>query len=95
MSKRSGHWPVVRKMAWDRDRRNRAVCHICGQPINYFERPSTTDDSYEPDHLLPVSAHPELELDLRNVVACHRKCNRVRGNGINGVKSLGMQSREW
>ena len=92
---RSGAWPRVRALAWDRDRRARAVCHICGQPIDYFVRPSSTPDSYEPDHIIPVSKRPDLELDLNNIKASHRRCNRTRGDGIRGTKDLGVQSRDW
>ena len=92
---RSGAWPRVRALAWDRDRRARAVCHICGQPIDYFVKPSSTPDSYEPDHIVPVSKRPDLELDLNNIKASHRRCNRTRGDGIRGPKDLGVQSRDW
>lgn len=92
---RSGAWPRVRALAWDRDRRARAVCHICGQPIDYFVKPSSTPDSYEPDHIVPVSKRPDLELDLNNIKASHRRCNRTRGDGIRGTKDLGVQSRDW
>lgn len=92
---RSGAWPRVRALAWDRDRRKRAVCHICGQPIDYFVKPSSTPDSYEPDHIVPVSKRPDLELDLNNIKASHRRCNRTRGDGIRGTKDLGVQSRDW
>jgi 5-methylcytosine-specific restriction endonuclease McrA len=95
MSKRSGHWPIVRKMAWDRDRRNRAVCHICGQPINYDIPASSSADAWEPDHLLPVSKYPELELDLKNIAASHASCNRSRGDGELNDNDLGMRSRVW
>ena len=92
---RSARWPYVRRMAWDRDRKDRALCHICGQPIDYSLRPSSADISWEPDHVIPVSKAPDLELDLSNIKASHRRCNRARGNGINGENDLGMQSRVW
>ena len=92
---RAGRWPYVRRLAWDRDRKNRAVCHICGQPINYFLEPSSCDDAWEPDHIIPVAKAPELELDLNNIKASHRRCNRSRGDGTNGENVLGMQSRIW
>ena len=95
MSSRSGRWPVVRKMAWDRDRKARAVCHICGQPINYHLPPSSAPDAWEPDHLIPVARDPSRELDLRNIQASHMRCNRTRGDGTNGENILGMQSRIW
>lgn len=93
--KRSGKWPYVRKLAWDRDRKARAVCHICGQPIDYFLEPSTAPTSWEPDHLIPVSKRPDLELDLNNVAPSHMECNRARGDGTNGENELGKRSRIW
>ena len=93
--KRSSGWPRVRALAWQRDLKARAVCHICGKPIDYFAKPSTTPDSYEPDHIIPVSIRPDLELDLANIKASHMKCNRMRGNGTKGTKDIGMNSREW
>lgn len=95
MSGRSSRWPHVRKLAWDRDRKARAPCHICGQPIDYFLEPSSAPDSWEPDHLIPVARAPELELDLSNIAASHMRCNRVRGDGINGENELGRRSRIW
>ena len=92
---RSGRWPYVRRMAWERDRKARNNCHICGQPINYFLQPSSADDAWEPDHIVPVAMAPELELDLNNIKASHRRCNRARGDGTNGENVLGMQSRVW
>lgn len=92
---RSGRWPYIRRMAYDRDKKNRSVCHICGQPIDYFLQPSSCDEAYEPDHIVPVSIRSELELDLSNIKASHRRCNRARGNGTNGDNTIGMQSRVW
>lgn len=95
MSTRSGRWPVIRKMAWERDLKARTVCHICGQPIDYHSEPSTLPDSWEPDHLIPVTKAPELELDLNNIQASHMRCNRSRGDGTNGENELGKRSRIW
>lgn len=95
MASRSGAWGRVRSQAWDRDRRAKAPCHICAQAIDYSVAPSSTPESWEPDHLIPVSKAPELELDLSNVRASHRRCNRSRGDGTNGENALGMQSRVW
>lgn len=92
---RSSRWPYIRKLAWERDRKNRAVCHICGQPIDYLSNPSTSPESWEPDHLIPVAKAPELELDLNNISASHMRCNRSRGDGTNGENALGMQTRIW
>ena len=92
---RSNRWRYIRRIAWDRDRKDRAPCHICGQPIDYFLRPSSCDDAWEPDHVIPVAKRPDLELDLNNIKASHRRCNRSRGDGTNGENIIGMQSRIW
>ena len=92
---RSSRWKYIRKMAWDRDRKAKAVCHICGQPIDYSLPPSSGPEAYEPDHVIPVSKRPDLELDLNNILASHTRCNRSRGDGENGENALGMRSRIW
>ena len=93
MSKRNGRWPKIRKMAWDRDRHARAVCHICGEKIDYSLQPSTAPLSWEPDHIVPWVKAPELELDLNNIAASHMRCNRQRGDGSNNP--IGQRSRIW
>ena len=95
MASRSGAWGRVRRQAWERDRKAQAVCHICGQPIDYFLPPSSAPNAYEPDHVIPVKKRPDLELDLSNIKASHSRCNRVRGDGTNGENDLGMRSRIW
>ncbi|MCM1090559.1 MAG: HNH endonuclease [Butyrivibrio sp.] len=92
---RSGKWEKIRRLAWERDKKNNAMCHICEQPINYFLRPSSAPDAWEPDHVIPVAKRPDLELDLNNVQASHLRCNRSRGDGTNGENELGMRSRIW
>ena len=92
---RSSRWPYIRAQAWNRDKKVRAVCHICGEPIDYFVPPSSTPDSYEPDHLIPVHLRPDLELDLTNIAPSHRRCNRQRGDGTNGTNTIGERSRRW
>ena len=92
---RSSRWPYIRRLAWDRDRRDRAPCHICGQPIDYSLDPSSCSDAWEPDHIQPVRKRPDLELDLTNIAASHKRCNRARGDGTNGDNTLGMRSRIW
>ena len=47
MSKRSSGWAYIRKLAWERDRKNKAVCHICMQPIDYTLQPSSCESAYE------------------------------------------------
>ena len=96
MASRSSRWPYIRKMAWDRDRKTRAKCHICGEDIDYFVPPSSTPDAYEPDHIIPVHLRPDLELDLNNIKASHRRCNRQRGDGqSNASNDVGRHSRLW
>lgn len=95
MGSRSSRWPYVRKAAWNRDRKARTPCHICGQAIDYLAEPSTSPDSWEPDHVIPVSKRPDLELDLSNIAPSHMRCNRARGDGINGENDMGMASRIW
>ncbi len=91
---RSSRWVYIRRLAWDRDRRARAVCHICGERIDYSIAPSTAPLSYEPDHIQPVCKAPELELDLNNIAAAHMRCNRQRGSGRNDG-TIGQRSRIW
>ena len=87
-------WERVRRMAWDRDRKAKALCHICNERIDYSIPPSSAPLSWEPDHIIPVSKSPTLEMDLNNIAASHMRCNRQRGNGANdGV--IGQRSRIW
>lgn len=92
---RSGKWAKVRRLAWDRDRKVKAPCHICKQSIDYSLPPSSYPNSWEPDHVIPVAQRPDLELDLANIKASHMRCNRARGDGTNGENNIGMQSRIW
>lgn len=94
MSSRSSRWPRIRKMAWERDRKSRAVCHICGERIDYSLEPSSAPLSWEPDHIQTFKNAPELELDLNNIAASHMRCNRQRGNGTHDG-DLGQRSRIW
>lgn len=91
---RSTRWPYVRKMAWNRDRKARAVCHICGEPIDYSLKPSSAPLAWEPDHIIPVTIDRDLELDLTNIKAAHTRCNRQRGSGYAEV-AIGQRSRIW
>lgn len=93
-SSNTSKWARVRRLAWDRDRKSRAPCHICGEKIDYSLKPSSCPLAWEPDHVMPYCKAPELELDLNNIKASHRACNRRRGNGAND-NSLGMRSRIW
>lgn len=84
----------VRAMCWRRDREAKAPCWICGQPIDYTAAPSSTPDSWEPDHYLPRSRHPEYALDPSNIRPSHKKCNRSRSNNAT-LHGLGNRSRRW
>lgn len=95
MSKRSNRWAYIRKLAWERDKQNKAVCHLCGQPIDYTLEPSSCEQAWEPDHILPFDRYPELELDLNNIAASHRRCNRARGTKDAADRAIGRQSRIW
>ena len=88
-------WRKLRLQCFKRDKAANARCWLCGGAIDYSAKPSTTPDSWEPDHLIPVARAPELELDLSNIAASHMRCNRARGDGINGENALGQQSRIW
>ena len=92
---RSSRWKYVRRQCWERDRKNHAVCGICGQPIDYSIPPSSTDASWEPDHIRTFKDCPELELDPNNVRASHRKCNRNRGAVGHLDNGLGRRTRIW
>ena len=94
MSGRSSRWPHIRKLAWDRDRKAKAPCHICGDTIDYTLKPSSAPLAWEPDHIKPWSKNPELELDLNNIAASHTRCNRQRGNGYHDG-DIGQRSRIW
>lgn len=87
-------WRRVRLLAWNRDRRLKAVCHICGEPIDYTIPASSAPLSWEPDHIVAFSKAPELELDLNNIRPSHMRCNRQRGNGSNDG-AIGQRSRIW
>ena len=87
-------WQRLRLECYERDRARAAVCVHCGQPINYNVKPSSTDDSYEPDHRVPVENHPEYALLPENVQPSHRRCNRARGKKA-GINNLGKRTRDW
>ena len=84
----------VRALCWRRDREDKPACWICGEPIDYTAAPSSTPDSWEPDHRLPRKEHPELVLDPTNIVASHKRCNRSRGARA-VFRGLGNRSRQW
>lgn len=93
-SKNTSKWRRIRRLAWDRDRKARAVCHICGEKIDYSIPASSAPRAWEPDHLIPYAQNPNLELDLSNIGASHKECNRKRGNGTHD-NEIGRRTRIW
>lgn len=70
------------------------VCWLCGMPIDYAAKQNTTDDSYNLDHMFPVSKHPELQHDPAGFRPSHTSCNRLRGNS-DPPAPIGTLSRQW
>ena len=87
-------WKRLRVECYRRDKARNAECVHCHQRIDYNAKPSSTPDSYEPDHKLPVETHPELALLPENVQPSHRRCNRARGKKA-GVDNIGNKTRDW
>lgn len=79
---------------FERCRRERPVCWLCGQPIDYDVEPGTSPDSLSLDHRFPVSVRPDLQDDPTNFEAAHFSCNVRRGNA-DPPDSLGTLSRDW
>lgn len=71
-----------------------AVCWLCGMPIDYAAPKNTSDDSFNLDHLYPVSKHPELQFDPAGFKPSHTSCNRLRGNQ-DPPAPIGTLSRQW
>lgn len=70
-----------------------ALCHLCGQTIDYTI-PAGETDAFEVDHFHPVDTHPELFEDIANFRASHKGCNGSRGS--KDVKpTLGQPSETW
>ena len=71
-----------------------AVCWLCGMPIDYTGEKNTSDESYNLDHLYPVSKHAELQFDPAGFRPSHASCNRLRGNQ-DPPTPIGTLSRQW
>lgn len=71
-----------------------AVCWLCGMPIDYSAPKNTSDDSFNLDHLYPVSKHPELQFDPAGFKPSHTSCNRLRSNQ-DPPTPIGTLSRQW
>lgn len=82
----------------DAERRHAAgevvTCWLCNQPVDMTIVDVESDEHYEPDHVFPVSTHPELAADPDNLRDSHRGCNRERGNEMEGL-GLGWTSEDW
>lgn len=63
-SKRSGHWPTIRKEHLEKNPK----CAVCGG-----------DQKLEVHHIRPFHLHPDLELDLTNLITL---CESMH-NGVN------------
>ena len=87
-------WKRLRIECYERDKAKNAVCVHCGQPIDYRAKPSSTDNSYEPDHRIDVASHPEYAFLPENVQPSHRRYNRARGRKA-GINNLGRRTRDW
>ena len=87
-------WRKLRLQCFKRDKANDARCWICGGRIDYSAKPSTTPESWEPDHRHSVKHHPELAEVPENVYPSHKSCNRSKGDRA-GLNNLGAPSREW
>lgn len=55
------------------------VCWLCSLSID-MDLPEGNPDCWSPDHLYPVSTHPELAEDPANIRDSHSRCNDARGN---------------
>lgn len=87
-------WRKLRLQCFKRDKAANARCWLCGGAIDYSAKPSTTPDSWEPDHRHSVKHHPELAEVPENVYPSHKSCNRSKGDRA-GLNNLGAPSREW
>lgn len=87
-------WRKLRMRCYRRDKARNAECWIGHHPIDYSVPPSSTPDSYEPDHYLDVKRHPELALLPENIRPACKMHNRQRKDKA-GVNELGERSRQW
>lgn len=74
-------------------RARREPCWLCGQRIDY-RAPARHPDSFEPDHVYPVSTHPHLAEDPGNLRASHMRCNRARGNTA-AYRGRWVRTTDW
>jgi 5-methylcytosine-specific restriction endonuclease McrA len=68
----------ARRVFKDRCRAERRPCHLCRQDIDY-SAPPNSPDSFEVDHVIPLSVRPDLAQVTGNWAPAHSRCNRSRG----------------
>ncbi|WEV69939.1 hypothetical protein OZX73_03505 [Bifidobacterium sp. ESL0775] len=83
-----------RKAFFAKCKANNAVCWLCGMPIDYEVPQNTTDNSYNLDHMYPVTKRPDLQHDPAGFRPSHASCNNLRGNK-EPPAPLGTLSRQW
>ena len=83
-----------RRLDADPQTRDQSACWLCGQRIDYDAAPGTTDDSHELDHVVPVSAAPDMQEEPSNFRHAHRRCNAARSNKV-PVGALANRPRPW
>jgi hypothetical protein len=76
--RQGGQWKKIADKFKHRCKQANLPCHICHQPINYQAR--RTPDSFEVDHLYPISIRPDLVYDETWFRPSHARCNNQRGN---------------
>lgn len=74
-------------------RQEAAPCYICRLPIDYDAKPNTPN-SFELEHILPLSTHPHLGEDPANLGPSHASCNRSKG-ARDAVFELGNLAPEF
>ena len=66
-----------------------AVCWLCGMPIDYNAVKNTTDDSFNLDHMFPVSKHPELQFDPAGASANRNTLKTMDNNSMSPTRGVG------
>lgn len=74
--------------------RDRSLCWLDGQRIDYDAAPGTTPDSHTLDHVKPVEDYPELQEDPTNFRHAHFDCNSSRGKRTPSA-GLGEPAPAW
>jgi hypothetical protein len=70
------------------------ACGLCGQATIDWDAPANEPDAFELDHILTVSARPDLQLDPANARPTHHRCNRSRG-ARSARPPVGITSEAW